>query len=179
MLETSFKLLKSKGACAKRYTYLAKALGGGFPIGALLAGPKVAEAMQFGAHGTTFGGNPLAAAVGRVVLRKLSSPEIVANVDRQSRALRDGLAAIDRELNLFAEVRGRGLMLGAVLAPQYAGRASEILDLAAAEGLLMLQAGPDVLRFVPALNIDDAALAEGLARLARALRAFAKNASPL
>lgn len=153
---------------------LAKALGGGFPIGALLAGPKVAEAMQFGAHGTTFGGNPLAAAVARVVLRKLSSPEIVANVDRQSRALRDGLAAIDRELNLFAEVRGRGLMLGAVLAPQYAGRAGEILDLAAAEGLLMLQAGPDVLRFVPALNIDDAALGDGLARLARALRAFAK-----
>ena len=153
---------------------LAKALGGGFPIGALLAGPKVAEAMQFGAHGTTFGGNPLAAAVGRVVLRKLSSPEIVANVDRQSRALRDGLAAIDQELNLFAEVRGRGLMLGAVLAPQYAGRAGEILDLAAAEGLLMLQAGPDVLRFVPALNIDDSALGDGLARLARALRAFAK-----
>jgi len=153
---------------------LAKALGGGFPIGALLAGPKVAEAMQFGAHGTTFGGNPLAAAVGRVVLRKLSSPEIVANVDRQSRALRDGLAAIDRELNLFAEVRGRGLMLGAVLAPPYAGRAGEILDLAAAEGLLMLQAGPDVLRFVPALNIDDAALDDGLARLARALRTFAK-----
>ena len=125
-------------------------------------------------HGTTFGGNPLAAAVARVVLRKLSSPEIVANVDRQSRALRDGLAAIDRELNLFAEVRGRGLMLGAVLAPQYAGRAGEILDLAAAEGLLMLQAGPDVLRFVPALNIDDSALGDGLARLARALRAFAK-----
>jgi len=153
---------------------LAKALGGGFPIGALLAGPKVADVMQFGAHGTTFGGNPMAAAVARVVLRKLSSPEIVANVDRQSRALRDGLAAIDRELNLFAEVRGRGLMLGAVLAPQYAGRAGEILDLAAAEGLLMLQAGPDVLRFVPALNIDDAVLAEGLSRLARALRAFVK-----
>jgi acetylornithine/N-succinyldiaminopimelate aminotransferase len=152
---------------------LAKALGGGFPIGALLAGPKVAEAMQFGAHGTTFGGNPLAAAVARVVLRKLSSPEIVANVDRQGRALRDGLAEVDRELNLFAEVRGRGLMLGAVLAPEYAGRAGEILDLAAAEGLLMLQAGPDVLRFVPALNIDDAALGEGVARLGRALRAFA------
>ena len=151
---------------------LAKALGGGFPIGALLAGPKVAEAMQFGAHGTTFGGNPLAAAVARVVLRKLSSPEIIANVDRQGRALRDGLAAIDQELNLFAEVRGRGLMLGAVLAPQYAGRAGEILDLAAAEGLLMLQAGPDVLRFVPALNITDDEISEGLARLALALRAF-------
>ena len=155
---------------------LAKALGGGFPIGALLAGPKVADAMQFGAHGTTFGGNPLAAAVARVVLRKLSSPEIVANVEKQSRALCDGLAAIDRELNLFAEVRGRGLMLGAVLAPQYAGRAGEILDLAAAEGLLMLQAGPDVLRFVPALNIDDEAMAQGIARLSRALRAFVGGA---
>ena len=155
---------------------LAKALGGGFPIGALLAGPKVADAMQFGAHGTTFGGNPLAAAVARVVLRKLSSPEIVANVEKQSRALCDGLAAIDRELNLFAEVRGRGLMLGAVLAPQYAGRAGEILDLAAAGGLLMLQAGPDVLRFVPALNIDDEAMAQGIARLSRALRAFVGGA---
>jgi acetylornithine/N-succinyldiaminopimelate aminotransferase len=152
---------------------LAKALGGGMPIGAMLAGPKVAEAMQFGAHGTTFGGNPLAAAVARVVLRRLQSPEIVANVEKQSRALRDGLDALNRELDLFAEVRGRGLMLGAVLAPAYAGRAGEILDRAAAEGLLMLQAGPDVLRFVPALNLADDELAEGLARLGRALRAFA------
>jgi acetylornithine/N-succinyldiaminopimelate aminotransferase len=152
---------------------LAKALGGGMPIGAMLAGPKVAEAMQFGAHGTTFGGNPLAAAVARVVLRRLQSPEIVANVEKQSRALRDGLDALNRELDLFAEVRGRGLMLGAVLAPAYAGRAGEILDRAAAEGLLMLQAGPDVLRFVPALNLADDELAEGLARLGRALQAFA------
>jgi acetylornithine/N-succinyldiaminopimelate aminotransferase len=152
---------------------LAKALGGGMPIGAMLAGPKVAEAMQFGAHGTTFGGNPLAAAVARVVLRRLQSPEIVANVEKQSRALRDGLDALNRELDLFAEVRGRGLMLGAVLAPAYAGRAGEIFGRAAAEGLLMLQAGPDVLRFVPALNLADDELAEGLARLGRALRAFA------
>jgi acetylornithine/N-succinyldiaminopimelate aminotransferase len=152
---------------------LAKALGGGMPIGAMLAGPKVAEAMPFGAHGTTFGGNPLASAVARVVLRRLQSPEIVANVEKQSRALRDGLDALNRELDLFAEIRGRGLMLGAVLAPAYAGRAGEILDRAAAEGLLMLQAGPDVLRFVPALNLADDELAEGLARLGRALRAFA------
>jgi len=152
---------------------LAKALGGGMPIGAMLAGPKVADAMQFGAHGTTFGGNPLAAAVARVVLRRLQHPELIDNVRKQAQALRDGLAAIDRELSLFSEVRGRGLMLGAVLAPHYAGRAGEILDLAAAEGVLLLQAGPDVLRFVPALNIDDAEIAEGLARLERALRAFA------
>ncbi|MGN7726248.1 acetylornithine transaminase [Luteimonas sp. 22616] len=152
---------------------LAKALGGGFPIGAMLAGPKVAEVMQYGAHGTTFGGNPLAAAVARVALRKLGSAEIAANVARQSAALRVGLDAIDAELGLFAQVRGRGLMLGAVLKPEHAGRAGEVLDHAAANGLLLLQAGADVLRFVPALNLTDADVAEGLARLHAALKAFA------
>ena len=152
---------------------LAKALGCGFPIGAMLAGPKVAEVMQFGAHGTTFGGNPLAAAVARVALRKLSSPELQANVSRQSQALRDGLARINASLSLFDEVRGRGLMLGAVLNEANKGNAGAILDHAAAHGLLLLQAGPDVLRFVPALNISDEDLAEGLARLEAALRSFA------
>ena len=151
---------------------LAKALGGGFPIGAMLAGLKVAEVMQFGAHGTTFGGNPLAAAVACVALRKLGSADIEANVVRQSAALRAGLAAINDELDLFDQVRGRGLMLGAVLKPAYAGRAGEILDHAAAHGLLLLQAGPDVLRFVPALNLSDEELAEALARLHQALRTF-------
>ncbi|MCY7312122.1 MAG: acetylornithine transaminase [Pseudoxanthomonas sp.] len=156
---------------------LAKALGGGFPIGALLAGPKVAEVMQFGAHGTTFGGNPLAAAVARVALRKLGSTEIAANVAKQSRALRDGLARLDAEFGLFAEVRGQGLMLGAVLKPDYAGRAGEILDHAARQGLLLLQAGPDVLRFVPALNISDAEVADGLTRLRLALAAWVSAAA--
>ena len=151
---------------------LAKALGGGFPIGAMLAGSKVSEIMQFGAHGTTFGGNPLAAAVARVALRKLASEEIAANVVKQSTALRNGLAAINDELQLFSQVRGRGLMLGAVLKPEYAGRAGEILDHAATNGLLLLQAGPDVLRFVPALNISDEEISESLQRLQVALRAF-------
>ena len=151
---------------------LAKALGGGFPIGALLAGPKVAQAMQFGAHGTTFGGNPLAAAVARVALQTIASHTITANVAKQAQALRDGLAAINAEFDLFSEVRGRGLMLGAVLKPEHAGNAGVIGDLAAAHGLLLLQAGPDVLRFVPPLNIEDADVAEGLARLRGALGVF-------
>jgi acetylornithine/N-succinyldiaminopimelate aminotransferase len=151
---------------------LAKALGCGFPIGAMLVGPKVADVMQFGAHGTTFGGNPLAAAVARVALRKLSSPELQANVQRQSQALRDGLARINAVLHVFEEVRGRGLMLGAVLAEAHKGKAGAILDYAAAHGLLVLQAGPDVLRFVPALNISDADLAEGLTRLEAALKDY-------
>jgi acetylornithine/N-succinyldiaminopimelate aminotransferase len=151
---------------------LAKALGCGFPIGAMLAGPKVAEVMQYGAHGTTFGGNPMAAAVARVALAKLASPAVLMNVERQANDLRAGLARINRELPVFAEVRGRGLMIGAVLADAYKGGAGAILDHAAAHGLLLLQAGPDVLRFVPPLTINDEELAEGLARLHVALNDF-------
>jgi acetylornithine/N-succinyldiaminopimelate aminotransferase len=151
---------------------LAKALGCGFPIGAMLAGPKVAQIMQFGAHGTTFGGNPMAAAVARVALRKLASPELLKNVQRQSAKLRETLASLGSELEIFSEVRGRGLMLGAVLSEKYRGKAGEILDFAAAHGLLMLQAGPDVLRFVPPLNIGDEDLTDGMARLRAALSAF-------
>jgi len=151
---------------------LAKALGCGFPIGAMLAGPKVAQVMQFGTHGTTFGGNPMAAAVARVALRKLSSPEILANVHIQAQVLRDKLAALNAELNIFSEVRGRGLMIGAVLTDAYQGKAGDILNHAAAHGLLVLQAGPDVLRFVPPLNIGEQDMAEGVKRLGDALRAF-------
>jgi acetylornithine/N-succinyldiaminopimelate aminotransferase len=151
---------------------LAKALGCGFPIGAMLVGPKAAEIMQFGAHGTTFGGNPLAAAVARVALRKLSSSEVLGNVQHQAQALRDGLARINASLDVFDEVRGRGLMLGAVLNDAHKGKAGAVLDHAAAHGLLLLQAGPDVLRFVPALNISDADIAEGLQRLEAALRSY-------
>ena len=148
---------------------LAKALGCGFPIGAMLAGPKAAEIMQFGAHGTTFGGNPMAAAVARVALRKLASANVLANVERQARAVRAGLARIDAGHGLFEEIRGRGLMIGAVLTDAHKGKAGAILDACAAHGLLLLQAGPDVLRFVPALTITDDEVALGLERLAAAL----------
>ena len=79
--------------------------------------------------------------------------------------LRETAAALFGAIPETTEVRGRGLMLGAVLRPEHAGKAATILDHAARHGLLMLQAGPDVLRFVPALNITDADIAEGLARL--------------
>jgi acetylornithine/N-succinyldiaminopimelate aminotransferase len=151
---------------------LAKALGAGFPIGAMLAGPQVAQIMQVGAHGSTFGGNPLAAAVARVALAKLGSPAVLLNVERQANELREGLAAIDAECGLFEEVRGRGLMLGAALAEPHRGKAGAILDVAAAHGILLLQAGPDVLRLLPPLTISDEELADGLGRLRAALGAF-------
>jgi acetylornithine/N-succinyldiaminopimelate aminotransferase len=151
---------------------LAKALGSGFPIGAMLVGEKAADVMQFGAHGTTFGGNPLAAAVARAALRELSSQALLDNVAKQAQAIRDGLGAIDSEFGVFSEIRGRGLMIGAQLRDAHAGKAGEILDRCVEHGLLTLQAGPDVLRFVPALNIGDTEIAEGLARLRAAIADF-------
>lgn len=150
---------------------LAKALGGGFPIGALLVGRRAAESLDFGSHGTTFGGNPLAAAVARVALAKLKSPELLANVEARGAQLVAGLHDINSRLGVFSGVRGRGLMQGGVLIEEHAARAAEVLDAAAGEGLLVLSAGVGVLRFVPALNIRADELAEGLLRLERALRA--------
>ncbi|MDR1968057.1 MAG: aminotransferase class III-fold pyridoxal phosphate-dependent enzyme, partial [Burkholderiaceae bacterium] len=109
----------------------------------------------------------------RVALRKLSSAPVLANVQRQSAALRAGLKAINGELDLFAEVRGRGLLLGAVLRDAYKGKASAILDVVNAHGVLLLQAGPDVLRFAPPLTISDDEMRDGLHRLGEALRRFA------
>lgn len=151
---------------------LAKALGAGIPIGAMLCTEQAANCMAVGAHGSTFGGNPLASAVALKALEMLADPSLLANVTRQSNALVDGLQAINARIGCFTEIRGQGLMLGAQLSPAWSGRASEILDACMEKGLLALQAGPDVLRFVPALNIGDADIAEGLTRLDSALRAL-------
>ncbi len=149
---------------------LAKALGAGFPIGAMLVGGRAADVLEFGSHGTTFGGNPLAAAVARAALRRLSSPDIQATVEARAKQLRDGLAALNTRLGgPLAGLRGLGLMLGAVLAGPWKTRTGEILDAAAAHGVLLLQAGPEVLRFVPPLVITAAEVAEGLSRLERAI----------
>jgi len=155
---------------------LAKALGGGFPIGAMLVGERAANTLQFGHHGTTFGGNPLAASVALAALRELTRPALQVNVHRQAQRIREGLQAIDDAHALFAGIRGRGLMIGAQLAPAHAGQAGAILDACVASGLLLLQAGPDVLRFVPPLNITDEEVDDGLERLRAALATWLGSA---
>jgi acetylornithine/N-succinyldiaminopimelate aminotransferase len=154
----------------------AKALGGGFPIGAMLAGARVAEVMQFGSHGSTFGGNPLACTAARVVLRHVGDPALMDNVLARGAQLHRALEALNAEYALFSAVRGRGLMIGAALAPAWQGRAGDLMEAARQKGVLILQAGPDVLRFLPPLNIAAGDLQEGVARLEAAIARFVRRA---
>ncbi|MFA5939186.1 MAG: acetylornithine/succinyldiaminopimelate transaminase [Sinimarinibacterium sp.] len=146
----------------------AKGLGGGFPVGAMLTTNALADVLAFGTHGSTYGGNPLACAVAAAVLDEIAKPEMMRNVAERSAQLSVGLKAIGERYGLFGETRGLGLLLGAPVTDAWKGRAKDIVNAALAEGVWLLVAGPDVLRFAPALNISAADVAEGLARLERA-----------
>lgn len=147
----------------------AKSLGGGFPIGAILTTDALAKHLAVGTHGTTFGGNPLACAVGEAVIDIVNTPEVLAGVKAKSARLKARLEQIGQQSGVFGEVRGLGLLLGCVLGEAWKGKAKTVLDAAAAEGLLVLQASPDVVRFAPSLVVEDADMDEGLARFERAL----------
>ena len=147
----------------------AKSLGGGFPIAAMLTTSELAKHLAVGTHGTTYGGNPLACAVGEAVIDIVNTPQVLDGVKARSEQFRERLQAMGQRHGLFEEVRGLGLLLGAVLNPTWQGKAKQVLDAAVAEGLLVLQASPDVVRFAPSLVIEQADIDEGLARFERAL----------
>jgi succinylornithine aminotransferase len=151
----------------------AKALGNGYPVGAMLTTDAIANAFSVGAHGTTYGGNPLAAAVALRVLQTIDTPAFLARV-RQAAALLTGrLQAIAHDYpQVFSEVRGSGLLLGMALADGYRGRAKEIAKAAENHGLLILIAGTDVIRFVPALVVSDAQIEQAERLLRAALDTF-------
>lgn len=147
----------------------AKALGGGFPIAAMLTTAKVAAHLKVGTHGSTYGGNPLACAIGNAVMDVVNTPEVLNGVKHREQLFRDGLAAINAKYNVFSEVRGKGLLLGAVLNEKYEGRSRDFLTASVEEGLMSLVAGANVVRFAPSLVIPEADIAEGLARFERAV----------
>lgn len=151
----------------------AKALGGGFPIAAMLTTAEIAEHLKVGTHGSTYGGNPLACAIGNAVLDVVNTPEVLNGVKHREQLLRDGLNKINEKYHVFSEVRGKGLLLGAVLNEQYQGRSRDFLVASVAEGLMSLMAGANVVRFAPSLVIPEADIAEGLARFERAVASIA------
>lgn len=133
---------------------LAKALGGGFPIGAVLARAEAAGPMTAGSHGATFGGNPLAMAVGNAVLDELLAPGFLAEVARKAEALRRGLLSVaDRHPRIIADVRGLGMMLG--LRVHDAVPVGDLVHAAHEEHLLTVPAGDNTLRILPPLNCTD------------------------
>jgi acetylornithine/N-succinyldiaminopimelate aminotransferase len=144
---------------------LAKALGGGFPVGACLATAEAARGMTPGTHGSTFGGNPLAMSAANATLDIMLAPGFFDHVKRIGLLLKQRLAEIkDRYPSLIAEVRGEGLLVGLrALVP-----AGELVDALRAEHMLAVAAGDNVVRLLPPLIVGDEDIAEGVARLDRA-----------
>ncbi|PMN93671.1 aspartate aminotransferase family protein [Enterovibrio norvegicus] len=151
----------------------AKSLGGGFPIGAMLTTEALAAHMKVGTHGSTYGGNPLACAVAEAVVEEVSKPEVLAGVKEREGWFREGLEALNAKYNMFSEIRGKGLLIGAALNDEWQGRARDVLLAAGDEGLLLLVAGTNVVRMTPSLVITKEEADEGLARLDRALAKLA------
>lgn len=152
---------------------LAKGLGGGFPVGAILATEKAAAGMKPGIHGTTFGGNPLAMAVGNAVLDVMLEPDFLPHVQRMGELLRgklDDVAA--RFPQVLAEVRGAGLMLGLKsVVPN-----TELVAKLREEGLLTAGAAENVIRLLPPLIIEARHVDEAVQAIERACNAWAKAA---
>ncbi|SHF40538.1 aspartate aminotransferase family protein [Vibrio gazogenes] len=147
----------------------AKSLGGGFPIGAMLTTTAIASHFKVGVHGSTYGGNPLACAVAEAVVNITSQPQVLDGVKEKEALFRDGLERINAKYPIFSEIRGKGLLLGAVLTEAWHGRARDILQAAGKAGVLVLVAGPNVVRFTPSLVIESDDIQEGLLRLEKAI----------
>ncbi|MBJ2136750.1 aspartate aminotransferase family protein [Paraglaciecola agarilytica] len=153
----------------------AKALGGGFPIGAMLTRTEIATHLKVGTHGSTYGGNPLACAVAEAVLDVVDNSEVLAGVAQREQLFRAGLVRINEKYNVFSEIRGKGLLLGAALNDTYKGQAKTFLNAAAEHGLMCLVAGADVIRFTPSLVIPEQDIASGLQRFEQAVAQVVKG----
>ena len=147
----------------------AKGLGGGFPVGAMLTTAEVASAFSVGVHGTTYGGNPLACAVAGAVFDVINTTEVLDGVKARHALFLEGLRAINARRPVFRDLRGEGVWLGCELDARWRGRAMDVMKAAGDAGLLVLVAGPDVVRLAPSLVISLDEILEGLARLETAL----------
>ena len=142
----------------------AKALGGGFPIGAMLTTTELAKHLKIGTHGSTYGGNPLACAVAEAAFDTVNTTEVLEGVKEREAVFKQKLAEMNDKYDIFKDIRGQGLLVGAELNDKYTGRAKDFLNAALAEGVMSLVAGANVIRFTPSLVIPMADIEEGMAR---------------
>jgi len=154
---------------------LAKALGGGFPVGAVLATSEAAKGMTAGTHGSTFGGNPLAMSAVNATLDVMLKPGFLDHVKRMGLLFKQRLAELkDRYPALITEVRGEGLLIGLrMLVP-----AGELVEATRAENMLTVGAGDNVVRLLPPLIVSEQEIAEGVSRLDRALARLDQSHAP-
>ena len=151
---------------------IAKALGGGFPVGACLATTEASKGMTPGTHGSTFGGNPLAMAVGNAVLDVIFAPGFLDQVRKTALLLKQRLAELrDRYGSVIAEVRGEGLLIGLRMTPP----ASEMVDELRAEKMLTVAAGENVVRLLPPLIIGEKEISEAVRCIDRACARLAQT----
>jgi acetylornithine/N-succinyldiaminopimelate aminotransferase len=149
---------------------IAKAIGGGFPLGAFMATKEAAKGMVPGTHGSTFGGNPLATAVGNAVLDVMLEPGFLDGVLQKGLRLKQLMAALkDEHADAVEEVRGQGLLAGVRLKASVP--AGDVMKAATAEKLLTVSAGDNVIRLLPSLTVTEDEMKEGIARLSRAISA--------
>jgi acetylornithine/N-succinyldiaminopimelate aminotransferase len=154
---------------------IAKALGGGFPIGACLATTEASKGMTAGSHGSTFGGNPLAMAVANAVLDVITADGFLDKVKHTALVLKQRLAELkDRYPAVIAEVRGEGLLIGLRMVPP----AGSMVDALRAEHMITVAAGDNVVRLLPPLIIGETEVAEAIARIDRACARLAQAPAP-
>ena len=154
---------------------IAKGIGGGFPVGAFLATEEAAKGMVPGTHGSTFGGNPLAMAVGNAVLDIVLEPGFLDAVQQKASHLKQALARVkDENPDLVEEIRGQGLLMGLKINAKVPS--GDVVKACTAEKFLTVGAGDNVVRIIPPLNVAEAEIAEAVNRLGRALRKIGKPA---
>jgi acetylornithine/N-succinyldiaminopimelate aminotransferase len=152
---------------------IAKGIGGGFPMGACLATERAAMGMTAGTHGSTFGGNPLATAVGNAVLDVVLAPGFLDSVRQRALTLKQKLAALkDNHPAIIEDIRGEGLMMGIRCKVPNTALQAAALD----QHLLTIGAGDNVVRLLPPLIVTDADIAEAVDKLDRACRALEAKA---
>ncbi|GAV52856.1 hypothetical protein ZYGR_0AI01380 [Zygosaccharomyces rouxii] len=150
----------------------AKALGNGFPIAATVVNEKVNNALVVGDHGTTYGGNPLACAVGNYVLEVLADPKFLEQVNKKGEKLQNGLRELQKSFSdHIVDVRGKGLIVGC----QFKENPGPIVSKARELGLLIITAGNNTVRFVPPLTIEDETLQQGLDIFAEAVKSVYRS----